>query len=83
MFSVALGTGLRHPEVAGLDISDVYSTTGQPKSRVRVRAQIASGAGPPMAASRCQQPRECCRPLRGWRVARFRPIVCNPNSLDR
>lgn len=37
-FSFALGTGLRLAEIVGLDVGDVYSAAGQPKSRVRIRA---------------------------------------------
>ena len=41
IFSMALGTGLRLSELVGLNVADVYHTDGTPKSRVRVRAEIA------------------------------------------
>lgn len=34
VFSFALGTGLRLAEIVGLDVGNVYSPTGQPKSWV-------------------------------------------------
>jgi len=40
-FSLALGTGLRLSELTGLDVGDVFFPTGQPRLRVRVRAEIA------------------------------------------
>ena len=43
IFSLALGTGLRLAEVAGLNVGDVYGPGGVPKTRVRVRAAIAKG----------------------------------------
>lgn len=42
-FSFALGTGLRLAEIIGLDVGDVFSATARPKSRVRIRAEIAKG----------------------------------------
>lgn len=43
ILSFALGTGLRLGEIVGLDVGDVYFPTGQPRSRVRIRAEIAKG----------------------------------------
>jgi integrase len=43
VFSVALGTGLRLGEIVGLNVGDVYFPNGQPKSRIRLRAEIAKG----------------------------------------
>jgi len=43
IFSLALGTGLRLAEIVGLNVGDVYSPTGIPKLRVRIRAEIAKG----------------------------------------
>ena len=43
IFSLALGTGLRLAELVGLNVSDVYATNGRPKTRVRIRAEIAKG----------------------------------------
>jgi integrase len=43
VFSFALGTGLRLSEIVGLDVGDVFFPTGQPRTRVRVRAEIAKG----------------------------------------
>ena len=41
IISLALGTGLRLCEIVGLDVGDVYTTIGQPKTRIRVRREIA------------------------------------------
>jgi site-specific recombinase XerC len=43
LVSLALGTGLRLAELVGLDVGDLYFPTGQPRQRVRVRAEIAKG----------------------------------------
>jgi integrase/recombinase XerC len=43
IFSLALGTGFRLAEIVGLDVGDVYSPSGVPKVRVRVRREIAKG----------------------------------------
>jgi len=41
IYSLALGTGLRLAEIVGLDAGDVYMPDGRPKSRVRLRPEIA------------------------------------------
>ena len=41
LVSLALGTGLRLAEIGGLDVGDVYLPGGQPRVRVRLRAEIA------------------------------------------
>ena len=41
LVSLALGTGLRLAELVGLDVGDVYLPGGQPRVRVRLRAEIA------------------------------------------
>lgn len=61
VFSIALGTGLRLAEIVGLDVGDVYSAAGQPKSRVRIRAEKAREVAP--ATASCQT---TSRPLH-WR----------------
>jgi integrase len=43
IFSVALGTGLRLGEIVGLNVGDVYFDDGTPRTRVRLRAEIAPG----------------------------------------
>jgi integrase len=43
LVSLALGTGLRLSELVGLNVGDLYFPTGQPRQRVRVRAEIAKG----------------------------------------
>jgi integrase len=40
---MALGTGLRLGELVGLNVGDMYFPDGQPKSRIRLRAEIAKG----------------------------------------
>jgi integrase len=39
--SLALGTGLRLGELVGLNVGDVFFPTGEPRTRVRVRREIA------------------------------------------
>ena len=41
IISLALGTGLRLGEIVGLNVGDVFNGNGQPRVRVRVRAEIA------------------------------------------
>jgi len=41
IFSLALGTGLRLSELVGLDVADFYFPNGTPRTRVRVRPEIA------------------------------------------
>jgi integrase len=43
VFSMALGTGLRLGELVGLNVGDVFFPDGRPKSRIRLRAEIAKG----------------------------------------
>jgi len=41
IFSLALGTALRLSELVGLDVGDVFFTTGEPRVRVRIRPEVA------------------------------------------
>ncbi len=41
IYSLALGTGLRLGELVGLNMGDVFGPDGKPKTRVRVRPEIA------------------------------------------
>ena len=41
IFSLALGTGLRLAEIVGLNVGDVFTADGQPRSRLRLRREIA------------------------------------------
>jgi len=41
IYSLALGTGLRLAEIVGLNVGDVYTLDGKPRSRVRLRPEIA------------------------------------------
>jgi site-specific recombinase XerC len=43
IYSLALGTGLRLAELVGLNVGDVYGPDGKPKSRLRLRPEIAKG----------------------------------------
>lgn len=43
IYSLALGTGLRLAEIVGLNAGDVYTPDGRPRSRVRLRPEIAKG----------------------------------------
>ncbi len=39
--SLALGTGLRLGEIVGLNVGDVFNGNGRPRTRIRVRQEIA------------------------------------------
>ncbi len=41
IYSLALGTGLRLGELVGFNVGDVFAPDGSPKTRVRVRPEIA------------------------------------------
>ncbi len=43
IFSLALGTGLRLAEIVGLNVGDVYLPNGTPRTRIRLRPEIAKG----------------------------------------
>jgi integrase len=43
IYSLDLGTGLRLAEIVGLNVGDIYAPDGTPRSRVRIRAEIAKG----------------------------------------
>jgi Site-specific recombinase XerC len=43
IFSLALGTGLRLAEVVGLNVGDVFAPNGTPRTRIRIRKEIAKG----------------------------------------
>ncbi len=41
IYSLALGTGLRLGEIVGLNVGDVFNGNGGPRTRVRIRPEIA------------------------------------------
>jgi len=43
IYSLALGTGLRLGEIVGLNVGDVFNGNGRPRTRIRIRAEIAKG----------------------------------------
>lgn len=43
VYSLALGTGLRLAEIVGLNVGDVYLPNGMPRTRMRLRPEIAKG----------------------------------------
>jgi integrase/recombinase XerC len=43
IYSLALGTGLRLAEIVGLDVGDVYIDDRTPRTRLRIRPEIAKG----------------------------------------
>jgi len=43
IYSLALGTGLWLAEIVGMNVGDVYTSEGKPRTRVRLRAEIARG----------------------------------------
>ena len=45
IFALALGTGLRLAEIVGLDVGDLFFPDGTPRTRVRLRREIAKAGG--------------------------------------
>ena len=43
VYSLALGTGLRLAEIVGLSVGDVYTDDRTPRTRLRIRPEIAKG----------------------------------------
>ena len=43
IISLALGTGLRLGEIVGMNVGDVFNGNGRPRTRIRIRAEIAKG----------------------------------------
>ncbi len=43
IISMALGTGLRIGELLGLNVGDVFTPTGTPRTRVHIRHEVAKG----------------------------------------
>ncbi len=43
IFSLALGTGLRLSEIVGLNVGGAFTADGKPRSRIRLRKEIAKG----------------------------------------
>ena len=43
IYSLALGTGLRLAEIVGLDVGDVYIEDTIPRTRLKIRPEIAKG----------------------------------------
>ena len=41
VISLALGTGLRLGEIVGLNVGDVFNGNGRPRTRIRIRREIA------------------------------------------
>ena len=41
IYSLALGTGLRLGEIVGLSVEDVFNGNGRPRTRIRIRPEIA------------------------------------------
>ncbi len=41
IISLALGTGLRLGEIVGLNVGDVFNGNGRPRTRIRIRREIA------------------------------------------
>lgn len=46
IYSLALGTGLRLGEIVGLNVGDVYNGNGHPRTRIRIRPEIAKRGKP-------------------------------------
>src|SRR6058998_1291871 len=43
IYSLALGTGLRLAEIVGLNVGDVYIDDRTPRTRLKIRPEIAKG----------------------------------------
>ena len=41
IYSLAVGTGLRLGEIVGLNVGDVFNGNGRPRTRIRIRPEIA------------------------------------------
>ncbi len=41
IYSLALGTGLRLGEIVGLNVGDLFNGNGRPRTRIRIRREIA------------------------------------------
>ena len=46
IYSLALGTGLRLAEIVGLNVGDVYIDDRTPRTRLKIRPEIAKGGRP-------------------------------------
>jgi len=77
IYSLALGTGLRLAEIVGLNVGDVYTPDGKPRSRVRLRPEIAKGG----RAGDCFLPDTLVAKLRRfWRYKRRRREALAPED---
>ena len=77
IISLALGTGLRISEILGLNVADVFAANGTPKTRVRIRAEIAKGG----RAADVFFPARLVPKLRAlWRFKKGRGESLEPNA---
>src|SRR3989442_6769479 len=76
---LALGTGLRLAEIVGLSVGDIYSPEGTPRSRVRVRPEIAEGgrAGDVFLPDALLPKLRRYKRTRGERRAPREPLLCS------
>lgn len=84
VFSLALGTALRLSELVGLNVGDLYFPTGQPRLRVRVRADIAKRGRVgdvflPDALERKLTAFWAYKRARGERMGPEMPLFCGPS----
>lgn len=77
IISIALGTGLRLAELVALDVADLFTEAGEPRTRVHVRAEIAKGG----RAADCFLPDALTPKLRRlWRYKRERSESLDPRA---
>lgn len=85
IFSLALGTGLRLAEVVGLNVGDVFAPDGTPRSRVRIRTEIAKGGRSgdiflPDALSPKLRRHRALKALRGEGLTAGDPLFCSQSG---
>src|SRR5262245_16973557 len=86
IYSLALGTGLRLAEIVGLNVGDVFAEEGSPRSRIRIRSEIAKGgrAGDvflPDALARKLRRLWAYKRVRGEATAQEDPLFCSQSRV--
>src|SRR5262245_58180738 len=86
IYSLALGTGLRLAEIVGLNVGDVFAEEGSPRSRIRIRHEIAKGgrAGDvflPDALARKLRRLWAYKRVRGEGTAPDDPLFCSQSRV--
>ena len=82
IISLALGTGLRLGEIVGLNVGDLFNGNGRPRTRIRIRREIAKGgrAGDVFLPDRLVEKLRRFRAFKNGRRESLRPdtpLFCN------